>query len=471
MDGSFSRTVLARLPLAEAVLTLFRWLLDETLLTETYNANRGRCHTRLLTFPHFVRLLFDCLTGPWKSARAGLLKARDTGRLPVSLKAFYDKLKQTPIAVTLAFFRTAVARLRAVAATDHPDCPASLRGYTTLLMDGKVVKHVCRRLASLRLCAVNACRLLGPRCLAVADRWSGLLLDLVADLDGEANEVKYVGALLKQLRTVLKGPLLFVADRAFGVFKVCQQIRDAGADFLLRQHGTTKFVPDPDRPAVTTMDRFGRTVVQRWGWVVRGKATAKKPRPQLPVRQITVQRKQAALVLLTSLCDAVTHPVDDLLDAYLARWDIEGLFQRVTEVFNLRQLFSTRPQGMLVQLVLTFLMHNVTQVVKTVIAQEQGRKEAEISTALLFRDIQEELISVSRLLSVEATEALIVPLPTPQAVCERLRQLLQRCWCNRWLKANYRPRDPSRERTPVPPKLRQRKVHDSVQRILERNRQ
>lgn len=468
MDGSFDRAVLDRLPLAEAVLTCWRSLLNESLLNATYDRHRGRCHTRLLSFPDFVRLLFDGLTGPWKSGRASLVKARDEGRLPVSLPAFYDKMKNTPVDVSLAFFRDVVARLRAVAATHHPDCPASLQGFTTLLMDGKVVKHVCRRLKELRLCEVNACKLLGPRNLVVADRWSGLLVDLVADLDGEANEVKYVGALLRQVCTATSGPLLFVADRAFGVFKVCQQIRNANSHFLLRQHGTTVFVPDPEQPAVMTTDRFGRCVVQRWGWVTRGKPGPGQPR--LAVRQITVQLKEEALVLLTSLCDATAYPVEDLLDAYLARWDIEGMFQKVTEVFQLRHLFSTQPQGMLFQLVLVFLMYDVVQVIKTVIAEEQGRAEAEISTTMLFRDITEELISVRRMLPVERVQELIAELPTPEAVRQRLRELLRPCWCNRWLKANYRPRDPSRPRPPGPPKLRQAKAHDSVQRILNRSR-
>jgi hypothetical protein len=188
------------------------------------------------------------------------------------------------------------------------------------------------------------------------------------------------------------------------------------------------------------------------------------------VRQITVSRTRETLVLLTSLCDAVAYPVDDVLDTYLARWDIEGMFQKVTEVFNLRRLFSTLPQGMLFQLVLTFLMHDVIQVVKAVIAEEQGLEQGLVSTAMLFRDIQEELISVSRLLSVEATVEMIAPLPTAQAVRERLQELLRPCWCERWLKANYRPRNPTRDGKPPPAKLRQHKAHDSVQRILERNR-
>jgi hypothetical protein len=290
MDGSFERTVLARLPLAEAVLTLMRWILYSSLLSSTYENYRGRCHDRLLTFPTFVHLLLDCLSHPCASARALLVKAKDNAQLPVSLKAFYDKLKNTPVAVSLGLFRAAAQRLRAVLPDYRPGCPVSLQRMTTLLMDGKVVKHVCRRLKQLRLARTTACKLLGPRTLVLAEHWSGLLYDLVADLDGEVNEVKYVAQLLQRVAVTVTGPWLIVGDRAFGIFQVCKDILDKHGHFLLRQHGVTRFFADPDRPVVRSIDRFGRPVVQQWGWIVRGKETKTKPQEEIYVRQITVQR-------------------------------------------------------------------------------------------------------------------------------------------------------------------------------------
>lgn len=471
MDSSFERSVLTRLPLAEAILTLLRWVLDTTLLSSTYDRHRGRCHDRLLTFPDFVHLLFDCLTLPWSSARAGLLKAKEDDRLPVSLQAFYDKLKKTPVDVSLHFFRQAAARLREVVPQHRPQCPASLRGMTTLLMDGKVVKHVCRRLKLLRLNRQTACKLLGPRTLVLADRWSGLLHDLVADLDGEANEVKHVAALLEGVPASVAGPWLIVGDSAFGRFGVCQDISRRGGHFLLRQHGTTTFIADPQRPAVPSSDRFGRPVTQEWGWLVRGKTSKSKPRPQLAVRRLTVQRERSHLVLVSDLLEPEQYPLDDLLDSYLARWDIERIFQTLTEVFHLRELFSSSPQGMLLQLVLTFLLYNAVQAVKLLVARQQDIEQERISMPLLFRDMQEELVAVTRLLSPAAVLEHIAAYATALGVRERLEALLKGCWCQRWLKANYRRRDPTRKAAPKPAKVRQHKAHDSVQRILQRSNQ
>jgi hypothetical protein len=471
MDGSFDRQVLCRLPLASAVLTLASWVMGVDSLAKTYEQNRGRCYSKILNFPEFVRLLWECLTCPWGSARSGLLKAAEEDRLPVSFKAFYDKLAKTPVEVTLGFFRTCAQTLREAFPAKWEERPESLRSFDVLLLDGKVIKHVPRRKRALRLDVVNACKLLGARALVACDRWKGLVYDLVVDVDGEANEVKRVPELLQSLKKTLGGLFLIVGDRAFGIFEVCRNILNCGGQFVLRKHGTTRFEADPAFPPVTSTDRFGREILQQWGWILRGKPRKTKPCERLPVRLITIRRDKENLVLISSLTDAAAYPVDDLLEAYLDRWDIEGIFQQTTEVFHLNELFSTSPQGMLFQLAFCFLMYNVIQTVKQYIAHHQQREEKSLSTEMIFRDIQEELIAAARLLTRDQIAELIPESATPAALHQRLDSLLSHCWCDRWKKANYRPRDPTKLPAPKPAKLRQPKGHDSVHRILQRSHQ
>ncbi len=125
---------------------------------------------------------------------------------------------------------------------------------------------------------------------------------------------------------------------------------------------------------------------------------------------------------------------------------------------------------MLVQLMLTFLLCNVVQVVKRVLATEHEREEKQVSTKMLFRDIQEELIALTRVLPQETVIALIPAFSAAEQVGAHLREVLRGCWCNRWQKANYHPRDPSKPAAVKPPRIRQKKTHDSVQRILDRDR-
>ena len=52
------RDTLARLPLAEAVLTLWRWVADAGSLDQIFDDNRGRCYEKVLS------LLLARLPGP-----------------------------------------------------------------------------------------------------------------------------------------------------------------------------------------------------------------------------------------------------------------------------------------------------------------------------------------------------------------------------------------------------------------------
>jgi hypothetical protein len=468
MDG-FLRQVLAKVPLAEAVLTLASFALAKEPIEEVYEENRGRTYTGILRFPEFVQVLWSCLSLPWKSARAGLLKAETDGTLSVTSRAFYDKLAGIPVDVTLAFFRSCLQRLEAAFPREWEVRPGSLAEFEVLLMDGKVIKHVPRNRPGLRMTMVNACKLLGGRALVVVQRWTNIVRDLEVDLDGEANEVKLVPALMQRVGQSLKRAFLIVGDRAFGIFEVCRTILEQGGQFVLRKHGNTRFEADSAHAAVTGTDRFGRTVSQEWGSILRGKDTKAKACERLEVRQITVRRDKDDLVLITSLLDEKTYPVDDLLDAYLERWDIEGVFQTVTEVFHLNDLFSTSPQGMLFQLAYCFLMYDMIQIVKLYIAHHQEQPEESISSEMLFRDIQEEVIAVARLMPPDQIAEMIPEPATPQILRDRLSTLLKDRWYKGWRKANYRPRDPSKPKPPKPPKIKQTKSHDSVYRILQRS--
>lgn len=471
MDGAFDHQILRKVPLAEAVLSLASWCCGAELLTKAYEENRGDCYTKILDFPGFVRIIWNCLSCPWGSARSGLVKKKESGTLPVTIRAFYKKLEKTPVDVTLGFFRSCMGKLRSVIPTDWENRPRSLREFEVLLIDGKVIKNVPRRLLPLRCDRKNACKLLGGRALVLCSRWTNLIWDMELDLDGEANEVKLAPQLIRRVRETVKGLFLIVGDRAFGIFEVCRNVLAEGGHFVMRKHGGTRFEADPACPAVTSRDRFDRVVTEEWGWILRGKETKTAPCERLPVRLVTVQRDNGSLVLISSLMDAEAYPVHDLLDAYLERWDIENAFQKTTEVFRLNRLFSTSPEGTLFQLAFCFLMHNVVQIVKLHIAHHQQREVKSLSTEMLFRDVQEEIIAAARLLTPEQIAALVPEYSTPKAIQQRLTELLSGCWCSYWIKANYKARDPSKPIRPKPPKLRQTKSHDSVFRILERSRQ
>jgi IS4 transposase len=96
-----------------------------------------------------------------------------------------------------------------------------------------------------------------------------------------------------------------------------------------------------------------------WGWL----GAVKQGCRRRYVRRITLERPgEEEVALLTDLLDAELWPATDLLSVYLTRWQIENVFQAITEVFALRHLMGCTARATVFQASLCLLMYNVLQV-------------------------------------------------------------------------------------------------------------
>jgi hypothetical protein len=89
----------------------------------------------------------------------------------------------------------------------------------------------------------------------------------------------------------------------------------------------------------------------------------------------------------------------------------------------------------------------------------------EVSTAKIFADQHEELVSWQRVLGAEEWLGCLPVAVTAEQVVGRLRALLGRAWSRRWRKAA----DPKPQRHP--PKAKQSGAHTSVHKILQQAKQ
>ena len=88
-----SPEILARMPLAESVLTLWCWVADSDYLDQIFDANRGRCYEKILSFSLVVRLIRDALLeheGSGARASNTLRNATSWRRLSTLLTANWD---------------------------------------------------------------------------------------------------------------------------------------------------------------------------------------------------------------------------------------------------------------------------------------------------------------------------------------------------------------------------------------------
>src|SRR5205085_12485393 len=128
---------------------------------------------------------------------------------------------------------------------------------------------------------------------------------------------------------------------------------------------------------------------EAWRWL--GAVTETRRRY---VRRITLLRPDAgAVILLTELLDADGYPATHLLAVYLARWQIEQVFQQITEVFSLDHSIGCTPPATVFQASLCLVIYNLTQVLRAcaVAASATTLSIDEVSSEKLFADLREEL--------------------------------------------------------------------------------
>jgi hypothetical protein len=438
MEAEFAREILTRVPLAEAVLSLWRWVADPLFLLSVFVRHRGAGYEKDISFGVLVQLVADALLEHHGSGRKSFERGREQGLLTATPQAVYQKLGRMPLGLSEAWFAESTARLRPVypSGAELP-LPASVQGLQVLVVDGKAIKRVAKRLKPLQ---GRKGGVLGGKALVALELRSGLAVAMATHPDGETNDAKLVPALLPQGREHVAGARLWVADRQFCDLTQTAAFATDGDQFLVRYHPKTHFCPEATPPAQAGQDAHGRHWQQDWGWLGSEQATQRRF-----VRRITLYRPgEETIILLTDLLNAHQYPATDLLELYLARWSIERVFQQITEVFHLHTLIGTTPQGTVFQFAFCLLLYNLVQVVRAYVATAQARPVQTLSTELLFDDVHRQLVALTELVPPVQIEPLFAPLPSVKCLCEQLTTLRATVWTPRWLKA-----PPKKPKAPV----------------------
>jgi hypothetical protein len=309
--------------------------------------------------------------------------------------------------------------------------PPSLAQMRVVVLDGKTIKHVARRLKLMRRLKA---RLLGGQLAVALDLRSGLVLGMTADTNGEANEIPLSRTLVERLRPDLDGMTLWMSDRQYCDLGMPALFAQGSDHFLIRYSKNVGFHPDAARESKESQDGKGRRVLEEWGWL--GSSQDKRRRY---VRRITVfvpDKKPVALI--TDLLDEKCFPAAELLDLYFMRWNIERTFQQVTEVFSLKKLIGTTPKATVFQASFCFVLYNVIQMIKGYAAEAGNRKIEEVSGEKILVDVTRELTAWSVVGNVQSLSALTAP-RSPAQTRNRLAHLLKRAWTRRWIKAKLQP--------------------------------
>ena len=477
-NPDFFAQILQRLPLADAVLHLLGYALDERFLTDLYKQHRGHCYEDTLSFAKLVEILTDALLVHHGSGRQALIDAEKKGTLPTCKEAFYGKLRRLPLDLSVAFMAQASRRLNQLLPASTNPLPASLHGYEVDIIDGKKTKHLAKKL---KLTRSLAGQLFGAKLLVAYDPGTRLLKALAADPDGERNDAPLVPDLLEQLRAQVNDkPRIRVADAQFCDLVQITHYVQAGEHFVLRYHPKLHFHADPARPArhftiPQTRPLKDRSVTEEYGWL-----GAAKDKRRCYVRRITWKRDDHKdLSIVTDLTNRVAGqassasdvpepiPATDLIDLYLTRWKIETVFQDVTTIFGLRKLIGSTPEATAFQAAFCMVVYNAIMVVKSCVAALQTKPMSvdDVSNKLLFTSIQKQLTALVELVPATSLAELVVAPQTAEAACTYLRERLSGLWEPNWKKA--RNKNPRR----YAPKPKGSGAHTSVHRVLQKHKQ
>jgi hypothetical protein len=459
----FDLRVLAELPLAESFYTLWAYVATDAVLKDLFDAHRGKCYEDQLSFADVVAVLVDAITRYHGSGNRAITNALDRNQLPVHHRAPYGKLARLPVPLAEAFLAGLTARLRPVfpAGLYRTALPACVAGMTVVVLDGKKIKNAAKRLVATR---GRPGKLFGGKILAAYVPADGLAVAMAADPDGEANDIRLVPRVLPLARAAVAGPRLWVADAQFCDLDQPAAFAQDGDHFLVRFTLRNSFTADAGAPALTGTNRRGQAYRQDWGWM--GSANDARRRY---VRRIVIDRPgQDAVIVVTDLDDAAAYPAEDLLDVYLHRWQIENVFQQITEVFSLQHLIGCSPGATVFQAALCLVIYNALQVIRAYAAQASPDAVAvdALSTEKIFADLHEELVGLHRVLKADRFFGVLPREDRLDVVRARLRALVGQAWTPSWKKAR-----PSKKPRPERPKAKQAGAHTSVHKILQEARQ
>jgi Transposase DDE domain len=440
---------------APAVMTRIAldWIIDEPVLNRLFEETAEDGYTREWLLEHFVQVLVDVACGFRKSPRAAF-RHRQL-ELIASLTSFYRKLDRMELAVPAAVVAHTARRARELIVAAGALMPEPIEGYACRILDGNALSGTEHRMVPLR--DLGAAGLPG-KSLALYEPASGLVLDVVLEEDGHAQERSLLDPL------PIEPGRLSIADRNFCMRAFLFRILRAGAFFLVRRHAQN--LPYQE---LTPLRSQGRCAT---GMVFEQTITVEDPEcPGVShrLRRIVLELDRPTregdtqIVRVTHLPDEV--PAAACCEAYGGRWRIESHFQTLTDLLHCEVPGLSYPRAALFAFGMSVVAGNALAVLQGNLRAVHGAEMArEVSNYDLVNDIAE--VYRGMMIAVPPPQwAWVSPCPA-EVVAGVLNRLAANVPVERMLRAR---RGPKKART-RPKKSGAKHRHVSTKRLLDRAR-
>jgi Transposase DDE domain len=452
-------------PLSVMARALMENALQPGPLDEMFERTATLQYTDKLLFSTVVDTLGLLVCGISRSVNSVYHSRRDW--FPVALTNVYQKLNGIEMPVMQQLVRDNAARLSEVVVALGGTLPELLPGFRVKILDGNCIVSSEHRIKELRELASAP---LPGKTLNVFDPQLGLVTDVFPCEDGHAQE----RALLGPVRQTVQAGELWIEDRNFcTVGWLRGVVVERKAHVLVREHQglpwTKVAAPEGELRyvgRVETGEVFEQTVTlsPEQGTVIKDDGTP------LQLRRIVIKLDkptrdgETEVAVLTDLtaeqADALT-----LARLYLKRWQIETVFQVLTETLHCEHPRRGYPKAALCAFCVTLVTYNVLAVIKAALRVVHGTEKVEndVSVYHVTTEIQETHRGM--MISIRPPEWMVFRSMNATELAAVLRELAGRVDLSKYPKAPTKPKKPKTSR-----QSGANRPHVSTARVLAQRR-
>lgn len=420
-------------------------LFEETAVTQ---------YTRKLPFSTVAEVMGEVVFNVNPSVGASLQERVDS--LPVSTRAFYQKLNGVEPQVAAVLVRDSVLQLAPVIRKLGLRT-LLLPGYNVRILDGNHFAATEHRLLETR--GETAAPLPG-QALTVLDPDLRLAIDVFPCEDGHAQERSLLHLVLLTVRLMD----LWIADRNFCTLGFLFGIARLGGRFVIRHH------------ASMPIDKIGQNTFigkSGTGRVFEQKARITDPETgrSMAIRCVTVKLTtptkdgEREIVILTNLPkkDADAMKVADL---YRNRWTVESMFQEMTDNLTCEIKTLGYPRAAVFAFCLALMAWNGMSVIHAALRSVHGEETVEQDVSMYYLTLEISQVYHGMLIAIPPEEWAIFRNLTTAQLASLLKQLAGRVSLKHLQKHPRGPKRPQPKR-----KYSGNGKHVAVAKLLARRNQ
>lgn len=414
-------------PITVMVRAIMERIFAPAALDQLFEETAEHQYQRALLFSTVVGLMSLVVCGMYPSVSAAYKGFEKV--VVVSKVALYAKVNGMEPKLSQALVRYSSAQLVAIQAEFPASLTSILPGYEVRIIDGNHIGATEHRLKVLRSESAGA---LPGQTLTVLDPQRSLVVDVFPCEDGHAQERSLLPLVLAQVQP----KQVWVADRNFCTHDFLSEISQRDAYFVIREHQKLTWT------AVTALVSVGSNAS---GELLEQQVALSSGRV---VRRIVIQLKTATrhgdaeVAVLSNLPLTVVDALT-IADLYLKRWDIEKLFQTVTDTFHCELNTLGYPRAALFVFCMALFAFNILSTVRAALKEVHGAAEINenLSDYYVVEDVQATWRGLEVAILPEAWQTLQTM--SDVAFAQSLRQWAERVNLTRFRKSKRGPKKPT----------------------------